>query len=39
MRPVIGIPQCLDDQGRWKAERHYHYIDAAYATAVEEAGA
>ena len=38
MRPLIGIPPCLDDRGRWRAGRDYHYIDAAYARAVSEAG-
>lgn len=38
MRPLIGIPPQLDERGRWKRGRHYHYVDAAYAGAVEEAG-
>ena len=38
MRPLIGIPPCLDDRGRWRAAREYHYADAAYARAVSEAG-
>jgi putative glutamine amidotransferase len=38
MRPLIGIPPCLDDQGRWRPTREYHYADAAYARAVEQAG-
>jgi putative glutamine amidotransferase len=38
MKPLIGIPLCLDDRGRWKSTRCYHYIDATYARAVEEAG-
>jgi len=38
MRPLIGIPQCLDDRGRWKPQRSYLYIDSAYSRAVEEAG-
>ncbi|MCH2170354.1 gamma-glutamyl-gamma-aminobutyrate hydrolase family protein [Myxococcota bacterium] len=38
MRPLIGIPQCLDDQGRWRAGRDYQYIDANYARAVAAAG-
>jgi putative glutamine amidotransferase len=37
MRPLIGIPPCLDERGRWKPSRTYHYIDAAYARAVEQA--
>lgn len=39
MRPLIGIPQCLDDRGRWNRSRDYHYLDAAYARAVDAAGA
>ena len=38
MRPLIGIPLCLDDRGRWRDSREYLYIDAAYANAVSEAG-
>jgi putative glutamine amidotransferase len=38
MAPLIGISACLDDRGRWKANRDYHYIDSAYASAVEAAG-
>ena len=38
MRPLIGIPPCLDERGRWRAAREYHYADAAYARAVAEAG-
>jgi putative glutamine amidotransferase len=38
MRPLIGIPACLDERGRWKAGRTYQYIDVAYARAVEQAG-
>ncbi len=38
MRPLIGIPPCLDDRGRWRPAREYHYADAAYARAVAEAG-
>lgn len=37
-RPRIGIPLCLDDRGRWRAERAYHYIDRSYADAVDRAG-
>jgi putative glutamine amidotransferase len=36
--PVVGIPLCLDAQQRWKPGRIYHYLDAAYARAVERAG-
>lgn len=39
MGPRIGIPLCLDERGRWKTARDYHYIDAAYARAIENAGA
>jgi putative glutamine amidotransferase len=38
MRPLIGIPPCLDERGRWRPEREYHYADAAYARAVADAG-
>ncbi|MDH3686406.1 MAG: gamma-glutamyl-gamma-aminobutyrate hydrolase family protein [Myxococcales bacterium] len=38
MRPLIGIPPCLDDRGRWRPSREYHYVDAAYADAITEAG-
>ena len=38
MRPVIGITQCVDDRGRWRAGRRYAYVDLAYASAVEAAG-
>ncbi len=38
MRPLIGIPPCLDERGRWRAGRAYHYVDAAYADAVDAAG-
>jgi putative glutamine amidotransferase len=36
--PTVGIPLGLDEQGRWKRGRTYHYIDAAYAAAVERGG-
>ncbi|MBW2415351.1 MAG: gamma-glutamyl-gamma-aminobutyrate hydrolase family protein, partial [Deltaproteobacteria bacterium] len=39
MRARIGLPLCLDDRGRWRAGREYHYVDAAYARALETAGA
>jgi len=39
MRPLIGIPPCLDARGRWKPGRRYHYLDARYADALCEAGA
>ena len=38
MGPLIGIPLSVDDRGRWKSTREYHYIDSAYARAIEEAG-
>jgi putative glutamine amidotransferase len=37
-RPRIGIPLSLDDRGRWRRERAYHYIDRSYADAVDRAG-
>lgn len=37
-RPRIGIPLSLDDRGRWRAERTYHYIDRSYADAIDRAG-
>jgi len=37
--PTVGLPICLDEQGRWKPGRSYHYVDAAYARALEGAGA
>ena len=39
MRPLIGMPPCLDDRGRWRSGRTYHYMDAAYAHALDAAGA
>lgn len=39
VRPLIGIPLCLDDRGRWRPGRDYVYADRAYAGAVEGAGA
>jgi len=39
MRPLIGISQCLDDRGRWRAQREYQYLDSAYARALAAAGA
>ena len=38
MGPLIGIPPCLDERGRWRRGRSYHYLDCAYADAVAEAG-
>jgi putative glutamine amidotransferase len=38
MKPVIGITNCLDDRGRWRAGRDYVYTDLAYVRAVEAAG-
>ncbi len=37
-RPRIGIPLCLDDQGRWRPGHRYHYIDRSYADAITRAG-
>jgi putative glutamine amidotransferase len=37
--PVVGIPLCLDATGRIRAGRTYHYVHAAYARALEDAGA
>ncbi|MBJ18709.1 MAG: gamma-glutamyl-gamma-aminobutyrate hydrolase family protein [bacterium] len=37
-RPRIGIPLSLDDRGRWREGRDYHYIDRRYADAVDRAG-
>jgi putative glutamine amidotransferase len=37
-RPQIGIPLTLDDRGRWREGRTYHYIDRSYATAIDRAG-
>jgi putative glutamine amidotransferase len=34
----VGIAVTLDAEGRWRAGRAYHYLDAAYADAVAEAG-
>jgi putative glutamine amidotransferase len=36
--PTVGIPLSIDERGRWKRGRTYHYIDAAYAAAVERGG-
>jgi putative glutamine amidotransferase len=38
-RPQIGIPLTLDDRGRWREGRAYHYIDRSYADAIADAGA
>lgn len=38
MRPLIGIPLCLDASERIRRGRRYHYIDERYAAAVVEAG-
>ena len=37
-RPQIGIPLSLDDRGRWREGRSYHYIDRSYADAIDRAG-
>ncbi len=39
MRPRVGLPICLDDRGRWRPGHEYHYVDAAYARALDSAGA
>ncbi|MEN8180947.1 MAG: gamma-glutamyl-gamma-aminobutyrate hydrolase family protein [Myxococcota bacterium] len=39
MLPRVGIPLCLDDRGRWRSGRRYHYLDAAYSDALSRAGA
>ena len=38
MTTWIGIPQTLDARERIRRGRRYHYLDAAYAEAVREAG-
>ncbi len=38
MPPVIGIPECLDTDGRIRTGREYLYGDHAYARAVDRAG-
>jgi putative glutamine amidotransferase len=38
LRPQIGIPLTLDDRGRWREGRSYHYIDRSYADAIAQAG-
>jgi len=38
MRPLIGIPPCLDDRGRWRSGRTTQYLDTAYACAIEAGG-
>jgi putative glutamine amidotransferase len=38
MRPLVGIPLCLDDRGRWRPGRDVQYLDRSYACAVEAAG-
>ena len=37
--PRVGIPLCLDDRGRWRPGRRYHYLDACYAESLTRAGA
>jgi putative glutamine amidotransferase len=37
-RPQIGISLTLDDRGRWREGRSYHYIDRSYADAIDRAG-
>lgn len=38
VRPLIGIPLCLEERGRRVPERQYQYLDTAYARAVDAAG-
>ncbi len=38
VQPLVGIPLCLDDRGRIRVGRTYHYVHAAYSRAVERAG-
>jgi putative glutamine amidotransferase len=38
VQPLVGIPLCVDDRGRLRAGRTYHYVHDAYARAVERAG-
>jgi putative glutamine amidotransferase len=38
MGVVVGISVGVDDRGRWREGRVYHYADASYARAVVEAG-
>lgn len=35
----MGIPLCVDDRGRWRPGRRYHYLDTAYAESLTRAGA
>ncbi|MFP6654537.1 MAG: gamma-glutamyl-gamma-aminobutyrate hydrolase family protein [Myxococcota bacterium] len=37
-RPQIGISLTLDNRGRWRKGRSYHYIDRSYADAIDRAG-
>lgn len=37
-KPQIGIPLTLDHRERWRKGRAYHYIDRAYADAIDQAG-
>lgn len=39
MPPRVGIPLCLDDRGRWRPGRRYHYLEASYAESLDRAGA
>ena len=38
MAPTIGISPSLDTEGRFRRGRRYEYIDAAYSSAVHDAG-
>jgi len=37
--PTIAVALGLDAAGRWRPGRRYHYLDAAYAEALGDAGA
>jgi putative glutamine amidotransferase len=37
--PTIAVALGLDAAGRWRPGRRYHYLDAAYAVALGDAGA
>jgi putative glutamine amidotransferase len=38
MATLIGIPLCLDDQGRWRPGHEYLYTELRYAQAVQDVG-
>ena len=39
MSPLIGIPLCLDERGRWRPGRDYVYADRSYSAALSASGA